>query len=278
MNAFWCNGHWLEGAEFPVLPLDRGMVLGLSVFETLLGLNGRAVFVERHLARLAVACERLGWVPPQTDFGDLAAVMADGLQRVHGATGRARIRLTVTAGSGPFTDLTAGRDRRVWLLVSPAEPAPETMAVTISPWPRNERGALAGLKCASYAENLVALDCARRGGFDETLFFNTADELCEAATANVFLVKNGVLLTPPLTAGCLAGVTREGVLGLARQAGIATDEATLKMADLAAADEVFLTSATRGPVPVSRVNQRQLPASPIGNKLRALWQESVTRD
>jgi branched-chain amino acid aminotransferase len=149
--------------------------------------------------------------------------------------------------------------------------------VAISPWPRNERGALAGLKCASYAENLLALDAARREGFEETLFFNTSGELCEAATANVFLVANGVVKTPPLASGCLPGVTRGLVLELAARDGIECEEAVMGPEDLAAADEVFLTSATRGPVAISRVTGLRLPAPQVAVRLRELWEAEVLR-
>jgi branched-chain amino acid aminotransferase len=277
MNAFWCNGKWLSAADFPAAPLDRGAMLGLGLFETVLGEGGRAVFAERHLARLAAGCERLGWVSPDQEFGDLVGVMERLLQHAELGTGRARIRVTVTGGKGELAELAAGRDRLVWMMVSPAAAVPATVAVAIAPWPRNERGALAGLKCASYAENLVALDQARRAGFQETLFFNTAGELCEAATANVFLVTEGRLRTPPLTAGCLAGVTREVVLELAARNGIDCAEAALGSAELAAADEVFLTSATRGPVAVSRVAGRTLPPPQLAGRLRTLWEAEVRR-
>jgi branched-subunit amino acid aminotransferase/4-amino-4-deoxychorismate lyase len=275
MKVFWCNGKWLTAADFPAAPLDRGAMLGLGLFETVLGEAGRAVFAERHLARLAVGCERLGWVPPGQEFGDLVAVMERLLQQEELGTGRARIRVTVTGGSGELADLAAGRDRLVWMMATPATAVPATLAVTIAPWPRNERGALAGLKCASYAENLVALDQARRAGFQETLFFNTAGELCEAATANVFLVTAGRLRTPPLAAGCLAGVTRGIVLELAARNDIDCAEATLGPAELAAADEVILTSAIRGPVAVSRVAGRTLPPPQLAGQLRTLWEAEV---
>jgi branched-subunit amino acid aminotransferase/4-amino-4-deoxychorismate lyase len=277
MSTIWCNGQWLAATGFPGAPRDRGLLLGLGLFETLLGVAGRPVFAGRHLARLAAGCERLGWVPPQAEFGDLVPVMTRLLERNGLDAGRARIRVAVSGGSGSLAELTAGRDRLVWLMATPAAAVAESLAVTSAPWPRNERGALAGLKCASYAENLLALDHARRAGFDEALFFNTAGDLCEAATGNVFLVREGGLCTPPLAAGCLAGVTRAVVLELAARDGIHCAEVPLGPADLAAADEVLLTSATRGPVAVSRVGERRLPPGPLGLRLRGLWEVEVAR-
>jgi branched-subunit amino acid aminotransferase/4-amino-4-deoxychorismate lyase len=123
------------------------------------------------------------------------------------------------------------------------------MILVTSPFPRNERSPLAGLKCASYAENLIALDHARRAGADEALFYNTRGELCEAATANVFLVREGRIFTPPLASGCLPGTMRARVIER-----IAVEERDLTAADVEEADEVFLTSATRGVVRVAGVD------------------------
>jgi branched-subunit amino acid aminotransferase/4-amino-4-deoxychorismate lyase len=132
-------------------------------------------------------------------------------------------------------------------------------------FPRNERSPLSGIKCASYAENLIALDQARRAGADEALFFNTRGELCEAATANVFLVRDGNVLTPPLSSGCLPGTMRARVM-----ARIAVKEQPLTAADLAAAEEVFVTSATRGVVPVVKWDGRVLQAGPVAAEVAQL--------
>lgn len=276
MNTFWCNGQWVNAGDFPATPLDRGAIVGLGLFETLLGVDGRAVFRERHLDRLGAACARFGWTAPHREFPDLPAAMERLLQMEGHGSGRSRLRLTVTAGTGKLADIAPGGKRLVWMAALPLAPTPHSLAVSVAPWPRNERGALAGLKCASYAENLVALDHAGRAGCDETLFFNTAGDLCEAATANVFLVRKGALATPPLASGCLPGITRGVVMELAARNGIACEETPLRIEDLKRADEVFLTSATRGPVTVARVDGRPLPQQRMGQRIRALWDAEVS--
>jgi branched-subunit amino acid aminotransferase/4-amino-4-deoxychorismate lyase len=277
MNTLWCNGQWVDVREFPSSPLDRGATLGLGLFETLLALDGRPVFGERHLARLAAGCDRFGWKAPQAEFPDLPEAMGRLLEIEGHGTGRARLRLAVSGGSGVLADLASGGDRLLWMAALPMVDTPGDLAVNISPWTRNERGALAGLKCASYAENLVALDHARRAGFGETLFFNTAGDLCEAATANVFLVRQGVMTTPSLVSGCLAGVTREVILELAARHDIPCRETRIQQADLDAADEVFITSATRGPVAVARVGGRTLPPPRRFPHIRCLWESEIRR-
>jgi branched-subunit amino acid aminotransferase/4-amino-4-deoxychorismate lyase len=205
----------------------------------------------------------------------MAAIASELMARAGTAAGMAKVRLAVTGGSGPLTRLAAGADRTVWMTAVPFAAGAGPLALAVSPWPRNERSAIAGLKCASYAENLVALDHARRAGCAEILFFNTAGELCEAATANVFLVRNGRLSTPSLASGCLPGIGRQVMLEAAARHGIACAEATLTADDLAAADEVILTSALRGPVAAGEVAGRPLPSAPLAARLRELWWNCV---
>lgn len=272
MNQLWCNGQWLALKDFPVLSQDRGLLHGLGLFETMLASEGRLVFAERHLTRLRVACERLGWV---VDLPDVRKIAADLLVSNGLTNARARIRLTITAGSGSLADLRMGDDRMVWMTAHSCELPPNSLAIGISPWLRNEHSPLAGLKCAAYAENLIALDRARKHGFDETLFFNTSGKLCEAAMANVFLVKNGKLSTPPLESGCLPGITREMVIEWSAIRGIPCDVRTLTSVELQAADECFLTSSTRGIVAVSRLDQRTMGHAPVTEQLARNWNEWV---
>jgi branched-chain amino acid aminotransferase len=274
MTALWCNGQWLDPLDFPASPMDRGITLGLGLFETILALDGRPVFLDRHLARLRLGCERLGWT---SSFEEVPEIASELLVRNQLTTGRARIRLAITAGAGPLDHLASGSHSLLWMIALPVGETPQNIAVTIAPWPRNEHSPLVGLKCASYAENLVALDHARRAGFQETLFLNTAGHLCEAATANLFLVKSNILLTPPLESGCLPGIAREVMLDLARCCGIETRTETLLPADLHAADEVFLTSSINGPVSVSQVGEKPYPTPAITPRLREMWHAEIGR-
>ena len=148
------------------------------------------------------------------------------------------------------------------------------------PWPRNERGATAGLKTISYAENVRALAYAHDHGASEAIFLNTRAELCEATGSNVFVVADGTVRTPPGTAGCLLGVTRALVLELGPELGLAIVEATLAPDALAHADEAFLTSSTREVQAISHVDGVSLPIAPGPTTLRlaAAFSELVARD
>lgn len=275
MNTLWSNGQWLAADKYPGASQDRGVFLGLGLFETMAAIDGQPVFLSRHLARLRHSAEKLRWTLDLPDFREIAAEL---LARNSLATGRARLRLIVTAGSGPHNDLAAGPDRLVWLTAFPSTPPPDSTTACLSPWPRNERSPLAGLKTACYAENLVALDHARRLGFDETIFLNTAGHLCESATANLFLVQDGTLLTPSLDSGCLPGIGREVICEIAPAHGIPCQEKPLTAVDLDRADEIFLTSSTRGPFAVVRLGDRTLPAGPITQRLAQAFQQAVLGD
>ncbi len=275
MAEHWCNGQWLDAVKYPGASQDRGAFLGLGLFETMLGVDGRLAFAARHLARLRASGGRFGW---DLEFPELPEVAAELLVRNGLDSGRARLRLVVTAGSGLHNDLARGKDCLMWLSAFPSGETPESVSACISPWPRNERSPLAGLKTACYAENLMALDHARQLGFDEAIFLNMAECLCEAATSNVFLVKNGTLLTPSLESGCLPGVGREVVCELARAKGRMCEEKALRIEDLETADEIFLSSATRGPVPVCRFGDKLLPIGPVTGKLRLMLEEAVLND
>ncbi len=249
-------------------------MLGLGLFETILAIDGVPVFAEQHLARLRIGCERLGW---QITLPDLEEIIAELLAKNGLGVGRARIRLTLTAGSGPVDDLSLGTSRLLWMVAQAVTDAPKDIWVNLAPWRRNEHSPLAGLKCASYAENLVARDDARRLGYQETLFLNTAGQLCEAATANLFIVKNGVLLTPSLESGCLPGITRAVVLDLANRYGIASQECVLTPADLQSASEIFLTSSIRGLESVSRFGEQAYGDIMVADRLRQLWKVETER-
>ena len=264
MSWIWCNGEFSDGF-LSASPSDRGLTNGLGLFETLLAVDGRPVALQPHLIRMKAGAGRLRW---HFDGSRIGLAIVELLRRANLETGRARVRIAMTAGTGDLGDLEQGPDALIWVVAAACPPPPESIAVVTLPFPRNERSPLVGLKCASYAENLVALDHARLAGAGEGLFFNTRDELCEGATSNVFLVHDGKVMTPPLESGCLPGTMRERVIARSE-----VEERVLSKSDLDAADEIFITSSTRGVLPVTRVDDRSIPPGPVSESLRsAAWE------
>ena len=169
----------------------------------------------------------------------------------------ARMRITVTGGIAPLGSERGGSPLTAIVAVAEAKaPAPSVDVVTV-PWPRNERGALSGLKTTSYGENVRALAYAAEHAGSEAIFPNTEGDLCEGTGTNVFVVSQGRLLTPPLSAGCLAGVTRALVIEWS-----GATEADMPLIALAEADEAFLTGTTRDVQPIRCVDGMPLSAAP----------------
>lgn len=252
-TPIWLNGELVAADDAAVPALDHGITVGDGVFETLRVYAGIPFAADRHLDRLERSAAGLGLCIPERDY------LRRALEEVIAAGGlpECRVRLTITAGNGP---LGSGRTEGACTIVAAVgalDPvAPVTDVITV-PWVRNERSPLVGLKTTSYAENVVALARAKETGASEALFANTRDELCEGTGTNVFVVVGGELLTPPLSSGCLAGITRELVLEC-------TDavERSLPFTVLSDADEIFLTSSTREVQAVAHVDGRAVPSAP----------------
>ena len=253
MTPIWLNGRLVSPDDAAIPALDHGITVGDGVFETMRVYDGRPFAVRRHLDRLERSAAGLGFQCADRDMLERAVrevVDASGLPS-------ARVRVTVTTGTGPLGSGRAESECTVVAAVAPIEPWDAVTDVITVPWVRNERSALAGLKTTSYAENVVALARAHESGASEALFANTRDELCEGTGTNVFIVVDGRLLTPPLSSGCLAGITRELVLELTD-----TTEETLPYDVLTRADEVFLTSSTREVQGVAHVDGRAVSQAP----------------
>jgi branched-chain amino acid aminotransferase len=172
-------------------------------------------------------------------------------------SGAGRIRITLTGGPGPLGSSRGAHPATTIVAAAELTPWDPTASVVVGPWLRNERSALAGVKSTSYAENVIALEYAHERGASETLFANTAGNLCEGTGTNVFVVIDGELLTPPLSSGCLAGVTRELVCEV-----VPVVERDLPISRLPEVDEAFLTSSTRDVQPIVSIDGRALDCCP----------------
>lgn len=250
----WINGALHAPDEARVSVYDHGILVGDGVFETIKAVRGKAFALTRHLNRLAVSAAGLGLPEP-----DLDAVRQGTLDVLAAAPAweLARIRITYTSGVGPLGSDRGTAGPTAVVAVAPQAPFPATADVSVVPWPRNERGALTGLKTTSYGDNAKALAYAHDRGGAEAIFGNLAGNLCEGTGSNVFLVRGGRLVTPPLSSGCLAGVTRALVLEW-----VGGEETDVPLADFAAADEAFLTSTTRDVQPIRAVDGTVVAAAP----------------
>jgi branched-chain amino acid aminotransferase len=230
----WVDGAFVAAsATTPAIAaLDDGLLIGRGVFETLCIRHGAAFARHRHMQRLVNSAAIVGVV------ADTARIER-GIDAVLSRWGARDGRLRVTATGGGAV-IVAAHD---------VLPTDAVASVVVAPWPRNERSPLAAAKTTSYVDNALAFEYARDRGATEALFLNTRDEVCEGSRTNIFAVCNGRLLTPPLSAGCLPGVTRALIL----EYGGASEE-TLDMTRISHASEAFLTSALRGAQPIATID------------------------
>ncbi len=266
---------------------DRGFLYGDSVYETIATVHGRLFAAGEHLDRLERSAQRLGLrLPPRAEIeGAIAQTIT--------AAGNAesRVRVVVTRGAGLFDlDPASADDPRLVIIVQPrGGPTPEMYAngvsVEIVSVTRNLPGAIdPAVKSGNYLNNVLALgEARRRSGAYEAILCAANGSVAEGSSSNVFALIAGQLRTPALQVGILAGVTRDKVLRLARGLSIPCDEvAFLGPDELRGADEIFLTSAVRGILPVTTVNGAQVghgKPGPITRRLtdayRALAHETT---
>jgi len=252
----YVNGAVVEEAAAAVTVFDHGFIVGDGVFETIALRRGTAFAASRHVARLVRSAIALGLPAPDVD--DLHRAVGLTVAANPGIAWGA-LRITYTSGPGTIGSGRGGLSPTTVIVARDLPPRDAAAELITVPWPRNEHGALAGIKSTSYAENAMALADAHRQGATEAIFANTAGNLCEGSGTNIFLVINGDVVTPPLSAGCLAGITRGLVI---EGCGLDVDERDVPLEALYMCDEAFLTSATRDVQPIRSVDGRGIPTCP----------------
>jgi 4-amino-4-deoxychorismate lyase len=254
-----------------VSALDRGLQFGDGLFETIACLNGRPRFLPLHLERLEFGCERLNIaVNTEAIHAEVVAMAA--------AAQRAVIKLLVTAGEATKRGYArSGQETATCITIRydwPDEAAARlhdglmirTLTLRLGENPR-----LAGLKHCNRLEQVLArAELAAFDGCTEGLLFGNSGNLVSGTMSNVFLVREGSLLTPRIDRSGVAGVMRRVVLREARQVGVPARECELYAADVESAEEVFLTSALAGIQQVSRVDGRELRLGPVTQHLQSM--------
>ncbi|MER5965499.1 aminodeoxychorismate lyase [Streptomyces sp. NPDC002057] len=267
----WVNGGLHDAETALVSVLDHGLTVGDGIFETVKAVRGETFALTLHLERLTRSARGLGL--PDPDLDEVRRACAAVLEANPMELGR--LRVTYTGGLSPLGSERGDAGPSLVVALGESSRRADSTAVVTVPWTRNERGALTGLKTTSYAENVVALARAREHGATEALFANTVGQLCEGTGSNVFVVVDGRILTPPVSSGCLAGITRALAV---RWTG--ARETDLPLDVLESAEEIFLTSTLRDVQAVHRVDGRELsPApGPVTAKAMRIFDENAARD
>jgi branched-chain amino acid aminotransferase len=268
------DGQLFAAAQARVSVFDRGFLYGDSAFEVMRTYGGRPFREREHLLRLQGSCERL-LLPVTTS---LQAWSAE-IRRTIAASKlpECNVRVMITRGVGPMgMDLSEAKQPSVLIFALPLKTYPNELyergvAVGLSHAARATDGTRAvGAKTSNYLSSVLALHEVKARGAHEAIVIGPHGEVVEGATSNIFMVRDGELLTPPIEAGILAGITRKTVIELAGSLGLTVLEANIHPADLYKADEVFITSTVREVIPVVKVDDIQIANGAPGPRTRQL--------
>ena len=273
------NGLVSDQKDAVIPVFDHGFLYGEGVYETLRTYNGEPFLLDRHMQRLRTSAEMLVLSVPLTDaeierrFRDTVKAAGLGGDAAH----EAYIRILVTRGVGDLTyDPAACPTPTVVVIVKPHVDAPadwfaKGVRVALVPVVRNHPGSVSPLiKSNNLLNNALAMQSAVRRGAVEGIMRNYRGELAECTQSNLFIVKNGAALTPPIDAGLLPGITRAFLFEVGAEIGVPVREQVLKDPDLFGADEAFFTSTTREVVPIVQVDERAIGSGAPGPIAKAL--------
>jgi branched-chain amino acid aminotransferase len=257
------NGRITPECEAVISVFDHGFLYGEGVYETMRTYHGRPFLFDRHMRRLRRSASMIELPLPFSD--DQLAAQIRATQDAAKLDGEAYIRVLVTRGVGELTyDLNATPNPSLVIIVKPQVDPPadaydKGVRVVIVDIVRNHPATVNPMiKSNNLMNSALAMQQALRSHAFEGVMRNYKGELTECTTANLFIVKNNVVLTPPLEAGLLPGITREYLFDVGKDIGVEVTETILGDDDLFRADEAFLTSTTRELVPIVTVNDRMV--------------------
>jgi branched-chain amino acid aminotransferase len=270
------NGRISDGKDAVVSVFDHGFLYGEGIYETIRTYNRKPFLYDRHMRRLRRSAQMIALDVPFTDE-QFAERIRETTAAAQLSSVEAYIRVLVTRGIGELTyDVRATPTPSVVIIVKPhVDPPPEVfekgVKVCLVPILRNHPGSVNPMiKSNNLLNNALAMQEAMRHGGYEGVMRNYRGELTECTQSNLFIVRKGAALTPPLDAGLLPGITREFLFEVGKDVGVDVREQVLRDEDLLGADEAFLTSTTREAVPIVRVDHTQIGGGvpgPVTKKL-----------
>lgn len=279
------NGQLLPAHGPAVSALDRGLLYGDGLFETVRAYGGKPFLLDEHLERMAASARALR-IAERLDTALIASGVAELLEANGLASGDAdayiRINLTRGLHTGALT-LEPAAEPTVTVIARPLSPPPREryergIACITATIRRNADSPLPRHKTLNYLEGLLAKTEARDAGADDALLLDTDGRVAEGASSNLFIARDGALATPPLDAPILPGITRGLVLRLAADLGIDAAERPIQPDELRDADEIFLTSSVAEIVPVRALDGRPVgdgAPGPLVRRLHEAYQEAV---
>jgi branched-chain amino acid aminotransferase len=282
MASIWINGKLVDKSEAKVSVYDHGFLYGDGVFEGIRVYAGKVFKLHEHIDRLYESARAI-WLDIHMGREQLSEAVLTTVKAFKKPEGY--IRLVVTRGIGNLgLDPHNCSEPQIIIIVDdislyPAKLYEEGLEIVTASTIRNHPGALnARIKSLNYLNNILGKIEAIQAGCLEAIMLNHNGEVAECTADNIFLVKKGILRTPPIHAGILEGITRNTVIDLARAAKITVEEITLSRHDVYTADECFLTGTGAEVIPVVKVDGRMIgggKSGPITRQLRERFQQFV---
>jgi branched-chain amino acid aminotransferase len=280
----YINGEYFSKEDAKISVYDHGLLYGDGVFEGLRSYSGKVFRLHEHLVRLWESARAIALEIPMT-MEDLARDVQATVAKNNIKDGY--VRLVVTRGSGALgLDPNKCSNPQIIIIADSIALYPEKfysegLELITASTIRNHPAALSPrIKSLNYLNNIMAKIEGLRAGCVEAVMLNHKGEVAECTGDNIFIVKHGRLLTPPIDAGILEGITRNAVLELARDAGIETAEVAMTRHDLFVADECFLTGSAAEVIPAVKLDGRVIgngKPGPVTLKLNALFKELVRK-
>lgn len=275
------NGRIAHGTNATIPVLDHGFLYGEGVYEVCRTYHGQPLLFDRHMRRMRTSAGLIALPVPFTDTDALALITATlaaaslGTPEVPGPDAYVRLLLTRGVGDLSYDPASCPRPSVVVIVKPHVEPAADVydagVRVSLVPIVRNHpRSVNPLIKSNNLLNNALAMQHAMRHGAFEAVMRNHDGDIVECSQSNLFVVKSGTAVTPPIAAGLLAGITREFLFEVAREIGVPLAEGPVRDDDLLGADEAFLTSTTREVVPIVLVDEHRIGSGRPGPVTRAL--------
>jgi len=260
----YLNKTMVEAAKARVAPVSSAMLYGRGVFTTLGVYNATPFQWTSHWNRLSVHAQKLNIELGSCTFKSVGDALQKLINVNHVSNGRAHVILLARDGRDFWKTRTpTGRKTDLLIMTAEAQQVPATgLSLAVSPYRMNTFSPLAGIKSLNYLDRVLAWEEAQTRDFDEAVILNERGEIVSATLANIFWIKNGTIHTPTLSAGAVAGTTRESVIEIAAKSFVPLVEGTYEISDLVDAEELFLTSSSFGVVPVTTFDFRRYAIAP----------------
>jgi len=275
--VIYLNKVMLEATKARVAPVSSAMLYGRGVFTTVAVYNSKPFLWAEHWRRLSTHAEKLNVECAGLNERNVGEALRKLVSVNQVKSGRARVILLARSGRDVWRTKKE-ETRKTDLLILTGEPQKVSAAgvsLAVSPYRVNTMSPLVGIRSLNYLEQVLSWEEAQTRDFDEAVMLNERGEIVSATMANIFWLKDGTLHTPALSAGAIAGITRAAVIELAEKQFIPVIEGVYELADLAEADEIFITSASYGLALVNTFDFRQysIGTGSVGARLSDAFQE-----